>query len=409
MTLNDINILLFAIGGTLLFLELTSGYLKFHLYISEPIIATFIGILIGPYLLNVLDIRNFEYTNIFIEEAARLTLAITLMGVAFRLPHKFILENWKDLLVLIGIILPLMFIISGLLIYFIIGLPLMLSLLIGAIISPTDPVLAGAIVTSETAQKHIPKSLRNIISSESAVNDALALPMVMIPFLLINFSTGEAVKHLLLDTLLFGTVGAVICGIILGYLTARLLIWITTKAEIETPPLLSTTLALALASLGVVKIIGSEGLLAVFVSGLVFNIVIRRETEEKQEKIQEVIKRFIDLPIFIFFGMILPWQKWEELGLPGIILLAAILLLRRLPAVLVFFPLIKNIKSYKDALFAGWFGPVGVAALYYSIFTFRNIKNENIWVIASLVIFSSIIVHGITDSPFTKLYARQVN
>ena len=65
-----------------------------------------------------------------------------------------------------------------------------------------------------------------------------------------------------------------------------------------------------------------------------------------------------------------------------------------------------NIENTKDALFAGWFGPIGVAALYYSTFAIRQTGYESIWVISSLIIFSSIIVHGITDSPFTKLYAK---
>ena len=406
MNIFDINVLLVAVGGTLLFLELTAGYLKFYLYLSEPIIATFMGILIGPYLLNIIDLRNFEYHTIFIEEIARLTIAVTLMGVAFRLPRKFIFENWKDLVVLICIILPLMFIVSGFLIYIVVGLPLLISLLIGAIVSPTDPVLASAIVTSETAQKYIPKKLRNIISSESALNDALAFPFVMIPLLLISFSPKYTIQHLLVNVLLSGTIGAAIAGIFLGYASAKTLLWIVKKADIETPSLLSTTLALSFASLGAVKLIGSEGLLAVFVSGVTFNFLIRREAEEKAEKIQEVIKRFIDLPIFIFFGMILPWNKWFQLGLPGIILVICILLLRRLPSVLIFSRMIVTIENTKDALFAGWFGPIGVAALYYSTFAFRQTGYESIWVISSLIIFSSIIVHGITDSPFTKLYAK---
>ncbi|MEJ2105349.1 MAG: cation:proton antiporter, partial [Ignavibacteriaceae bacterium] len=199
MNLFDINVLLMAVGGTLLFLELTAGYLKYYLYISEPIIATFIGILIGPYLLNLVDLQDFQYHTIFIEEIARLTLAVTLMGVAFRLPRKFVFENWKDLIVLICIVLPLMFIISGFLIYIIIGLPLLISLLIGAIVSPTDPVLASAIVTSEIAQKYIPERLRNIISSESALNDALAFPFVMIPLLLLSFSPIKTIEHMTVD------------------------------------------------------------------------------------------------------------------------------------------------------------------------------------------------------------------
>ncbi len=68
--------------------------------------------------------------------------------------------------------------------------------------------------------------------------------------------------------------------------------------------------------------------------------------------------------------------------------------------------MIANIKTGKDALFAGWFGPIGVAALYYSSFALRQTGLESVWTFSTLIIFSSIVFHGITDSPFTKLYAQ---
>lgn len=407
MTFEDLNILLVAIGGTLLILELTAGYLKYHLYISEPIIAMVIGIIIGPAVLNVIDLHKYKSFDIILEEVARLTLAVTLMGVSFRIPRKFIFENWRDLLILICVVLPLMWIVSGLLIYLILGLPFWIALLAGAVISPTDPVLASTIVTSEIAEKHIPASLRHLISAESGLNDALAFPIVMLPLLLLTAKDG-ILFHFIFNIFLWQTVGAITVGLVLGYVTAKTLEWIQNKTEVEKPPLLSTTLALSFAALGLVKLLGSDGLLAVFASGIILNIIIHRESDEKSERIQEIIKRFIDLPIFVLFGMLIPWAKWYELGIGGIVLIIAILLFRRLPILLLLYPFIKMIKNYKDALFAGWFGPIGVAALYYSIYSTRHLNNNKVWVIGSMMIFVSIIIHGISDGPFSKLYAKEI-
>ncbi len=407
MNFEDLNVLLLAVGGTLLILELTAGYIKYYLYISEPIIAMAVGILIGPAVLNIMHIQNLKTFDVLAEELARLTIAVTLMGVSFRLPKNFIIKYWRDLLILIGFVLPVMCLVSGLLIYFIIGLPFWIALLTGAVISPTDPVLASTIVTSEIAEKHIPAGLRHLISAESGLNDAFAFPIIMLPIFILTFKEGM-VTYFILKIFLWETLGAIAGGLFLGYLTGKTTNWIMKKTEIEKPPLLSTTLALSLAVLGLIKLIGSDGLLAVFAAGIILNIIIHRESDEKSERIQSVIKRFIDLPIFIIFGMIIPWGHWSNLGFAAFILIAAILILRRLPIMLTLFPFIKMLRSYNDALFAGWFGPIGVAALYYSMYASRHINNNEPWIFASLLIFSSIIIHGITDAPFSKIYAKKI-
>ncbi len=59
-----------------------------------------------------------------------------------------------------------------------------------------------------------------------------------------------------------------------------------------------------------------------------------------------------------------------------------------------------------DLLFLGWFGPIGAAALYYSAFSLRETGVEEVWMVGSLVICASVLAHGITDTPLTKLYGR---
>jgi hypothetical protein len=124
-----------------------------------------------------------------------------------------------------------------------------------------------------------------------------------------------------------------------------------------------------------------------------------------REPIQEAISRFFDLPIFVVLGMALPWEGWLELGWGGILLVAAVLLLRRLPAVLALRPLLGPLRSGgKDVLFLGWFGPIGAAALYYAAFSYRETGIEAAWTVGSLVICASVVVHGVSATPLTKLY-----
>jgi sodium/hydrogen antiporter len=103
----------------------------------------------------------------------------------------------------------------------------------------------------------------------------------------------------------------------------------------------------------------------------------------------------------------LPWEGWLELGWRGLLLVVAVLLLRRLPTVLALRPLLGPLRRRtKDVLFLGWFGPIGAAALYYATFSFRETGIEEAWVVGSLIICASVVVHGLTATPLTKLYGR---
>jgi NhaP-type Na+/H+ or K+/H+ antiporter len=89
-----------------------------------------------------------------------------------------------------------------------------------------------------------------------------------------------------------------------------------------------------------------------------------------------------------------------------LLLVVAILLLRRLPAVLLLYRGIGQLPLLRDALFTGWFGPVGVAALFYAMLALHETQLGIVWAVGSLVIFSSLIVHGLSATPFTMLYGK---
>ena len=105
--------------------------------------------------------------------------------------------------------------------------------------------------------------------------------------------------------------------------------------------------------------------------------------------------------------MALPWEGWLELGWGGLLLVAAVLLLRGLSTVLALRPLLGPMRPKgKDALFLGWFGPMGAAALYYAAFSYRETGIELVWTVGRLVICASVLVPRITATLLTKLYGR---
>lgn len=104
--------------------------------------------------------------------------------------------------------------------------------------------------------------------------------------------------------------------------------------------------------------------------------------------------------------MTIPWQQWGRLGWWNLVLVVAVLLLRRLPALLLCHRLIKSTKNIPETLFVGWFGPIGVAAIYYAGYSLRETGIEEVWLVCSLTICASIVAHGFSSVPFTKLYGK---
>jgi sodium/hydrogen antiporter len=395
------------VGALVLFIGLFSEPLK-RSFLSGPMLALAVGVLLGPALFGVLDPARWGRQEIILEQAARLTLAVALMGIALRLPAGYPLSRWRSMAVMLGLVMPLMWLSSGLLTYLILGLPFWVALLVGAVITPTDPVLASTIVQGETAENNIPARLRNLLSGESGANDGLAYPLVFLPILiLIERSPEEALGQWITRTVLWEVGGAVLMAALVGYAAGWISQWAIGKGLVGTPSYLAYTLALSLLVLGGAKLLGTDGILAVFVAGLAFTMAGSAEEETQQEHVQEAVNRFFILPIFVLLGLALPWDKWVELGWGGLVLIVAVLLLRRLPAVLALNPLVGQTRGLKDALFLGWFGPIGVAALYYASLAPRMAGVEEAWVVGSLAITVSVIVHGLTSGPLTRLYGKQ--
>jgi sodium/hydrogen antiporter len=405
--LTELYVSLAAVGGLLLLLGMLGGVIKERTPVSEPLVALLAGVLIGPAALGLLTLAGLGNQTVILEGAALVTLGVALVGVALRLPVEYARSHWRLLVVLLGIVMPLMWLAGGFLTYLILGLPFWVAVLVGAIVTPTDPVVASSIVAGGVAERNLPAKLRHAISAESGFNDGLALPFVALPVLVLSEPPGEALSHWLIRTILIEITAGAAVAALMGYAAGKTLRWAEANETMERTSLLTISLALSLTVLGVTELLHLNGVLAAFVAGVVFNWAGSSAAKESQEDIQEAISRFFDLPVFVLLGMALPWEGWIELGWKGPALVAAVLLLRRLPAVLALRPFLGPLRgSTKDVLFLGWFGPIGAAALYYAAFSLRETGIEEVWVVGSLIICASVLVHGVTATPLTKLYGK---
>ncbi len=404
--LTELYIVFAAIGIAVVALALLARPIEASA-LSAPLLMTAFGVLLGPIALDLAHPAEWGRRYLILEQAARVTLAISLMGVALRLPARFFGQHWRSLARLLGVGMLLMCLVSGVLSYWLLEVSVLTALLIGAVITPTDPVVASSIVTGSVAERHLPAYYRHTLSAESGANDGLAFPLVMLPVLLLHQPADQALTHWLLHTLLLEVGGAIIMGSVLGLTAGRLLRWAEARGFMEQTSFLGYTLALTLLALGAAHLSQTDELIAVFVTGVMFDQVVGGRERSQEESVQEAVNQFFTMPVFGLFGLLLPWQAWASLGWPLIALAVATLALRRLPAIMLLgraLPVLE--RPTRDSLYLGWFGPIGVAAMLYAATAVRHTGEDIIWTVTSLVILASLIVHGTSASPLAKRYDR---
>lgn len=404
--MSELNVALLTVGTLVLVLGLFSRALK-RTILALPMLAVGTGVLVGPAGLGWVHPAEWGDLREILEQTARLTLGVGLMGVALRLPTGYPLRQARSLAVLLGLGMPLMAVSAGLLVHWVLGVPSGVALLVGAVVSPTDPIVATSIVTGQIARKNLPEHLRNILSAESGANDGLAYPIVLLPALLLTRPAGEAWLQWGVRVVLWEVGAAVLFGALLGLAGGRLLRWAEAEQMMEARASMAFPAALAFLTLAGTKLLGTDGILAVFAAGVTFRMATDGARAREREEVQETFGMFFTLPVFALFGASLPWGAWGAFGWRGVALCAAVLLLRRLPIVLLLQPITPELRDRKDALFSGWFGPIGVAALFYATFALGRAGFPEAWTVGSLLIFASVLAHGVTASSLANLYGRR--
>lgn len=402
-----LNVALALISGLILALDLATGLLQSRQYLpSEPIIAALFGIAIGPVGLDAFRLSTWADPLVFLEGVARLTVALAVTSIALRLPHDYFRQRATSMAALLGPGIVIMWVVSGLVTYVVLPVSLLVAMLVGAIITPTDPVLANSVVIGKTAEQNIPVRIRYLLSGEAGANDGGAYPFVFLAILLLTRSTEAALLEWSTRTLLIEVVGAILLGIVIGGGVGRLERWVSGRAYLEETSVFTITVALTLGVVGFVTLLGPNEILAVFTAGLAYNWQADPEDEAKEQRVEEVFNRLFTLPAFVLFGMVIPWSEWQALGWPGVALVVGILLLRRLPMMVAVTPVIKPLNRPAATLFMGWFGPIGIAAIFYATLAVRETGIEVVWPIVTLVVGGSILAHGATGTLLTLRYGR---
>lgn len=266
-------------------------------------------------------------------------------------------------------------VISGAFIYALIpDLDYIGSLTIAATLTPTDPILAAAVIGGKFADQHIPSHIKHVIACESGCNDGAAFPFLYIGIylLLSPMDTPYAVEEWFLITWLYEVALGIFLGALIGYCARKLMKFCESRNLIDRQSFVAQYVSLTLLCIGIALILGSDDLLASFSCGTAFawDGFFNKATEESN--FSSMIDLLFNSVCFIFIGALMPFDQFNDATLGGItnwrlVLMAlCILVVKRIPPMLALYRWIPDIKTFREALFAGYFGPIGVGAVFIS-------------------------------------------
>jgi NhaP-type Na+/H+ or K+/H+ antiporter len=268
--------------------------------------------------------------------------------------------------------------------------------LLGALLSPTDPVLSSSVVTNP----RVPRLIRHSLNLESGLNDGLALAPVLALAAALRLDDEDFTWW----TFVIQDVGL---GVVFGLACALIASVLLPREGIPDHQRALYGLGVAFATYGVTTLPpDGNGVIAVFVAGITLGIRrpdIRAYVVARGEDIIEIVK----LGIFVVFGSLLTFHGLFDDGWAAVAIVVVTLLIAR--PVALWIALAGTGTDRPTKAFMAWFGPKGVATMTFSLLVLSQpiAQGERIFNLAALVVFCSILAHGLTDQPGSEWIARR--
>ncbi|EQL37841.1 CPA1 family monovalent cation:H+ antiporter [Blastomyces dermatitidis ATCC 26199] len=417
------------LGGFTSLFMLCSLFVKEKLYIGEATVATLCGVIFGPHAADLFDPISWGNVDKITLECSRIVLVVQCFAVGVELPKSYMERHWRSVVLLLLPVMTWGWLITSLFIWWMVPpLSWLESLACAACVTATDPVLASSVVGKGKFAKRVPKHLRDLLSAESGCNDGMAFPFIYLAIYLIRYrpDSKQVAYHWICFTLLYECIFGAIFGFVIGYIGRHAIKFAERKSLIDRESFLVFYFVLALFCAGAGSLLGMDDLLIGFSAGVGFSNDGWFTEKTEESHVSNVIDLLLNLAYFVYFGAIIPWQQFNapEIGLvPWRLVIIAIFVIffRRLPIMLMLKPFIPDIKSWREAMFAGHFGPIGVGAIFAAILTRAELENGTtqplavlpkpgehnyvivtvIWPITTFLVISSIIVHGSSIAVFT--------
>ena len=435
-------------GALLLGVALTRNLLN-GWPLSTAIIYLGLGLLLGPLALGKLHFEPLKNTDL-LERVTEVAVIISLFSAGLKLRLPFEDGRWKGPLRLALVSMTLTISLVTLVGYYWLSLPIGAAVLLGAFLAPTDPVLASDVQTRHPEDFD---ELRFSLTGEAGFNDGTAFPFVMLGLGLLGLhDMGDFAWRWLAVDVAWSIVGGLGIGALLGWLMARLTIYLRQHKQQAVGTDDFIALGLIAGAYGLAILLHAYGFLAVFAAGLALRHTERRiseardhsshveaasensnpevpETDEEIESLledlatdeqraprfmarqtmqfSESLERIGELVLVVWLGGMISAQTWDLRAL----WLAPLLFLVLRPLA-VFAGLIGDKSTGTSRPFIAWFGIRGIGSLYYLFYAIEHdlpqpIARELIALVFPIIAIS-IVVHGLSVTPLSNVYeARQ--
>lgn len=412
------------VGALLLVIGVASTLLK-RVPVTSAMLYLGVGLLLGPTGVDAFRFNPLREAPL-LEVLTEVAVLISLFSAGVKMPVPFAVAAWRAPLLLATLSMALTVGLVAAFASYALGLPLGAGILLGAIVAPTDPVLATDVQSRHPGDRD---RLRFTLTSEAGMNDGTAFPFVMLGLGLLGLhDLGEVGVRWLLVDVVWGIAGGVAMGVLAGWALAHLGWWL--RGAQQKRHLLDDFLGLGLIALvyGVSLQLHTLGFLAVF-----FAAVALRQTEMKlsaraaQQVVavpvelpsepppsvsggslvfKEHLERLSELLLVLLLGgsLYLDSWSWSAVGL-------ALFLFGVARPLSVLVGLLGTRTPRRMLGMTGWFGVRGIGSLYYLMHAIQHGLPEPLALqlmhFTLIVVAMSIVLHGLSVKPLMNLVWRR--
>ncbi|KAI8691907.1 Na-H-Exchanger domain-containing protein [Fusarium sp. Ph1] len=456
LDVSELNIVLAALGAFVILYGIISVKIRQSWYLGIALPAVIVGIILGPVAAKFIEADKWGaghegQTRSITLGVTRVMIGLQLVMAGYQLPARYCLTRWREMALCLLPIMTMMWICTTLCVIATVPKVTVLSaLVIASCVACTDPVLSQAIAKGPFADKFVARPLREIISAEAGANDGFGFPFLMLAVYIMrctgggrveeranhtevllsrtkesDMGIGVALKDWLLETWLYMMILSVVYGAVVGYLSRKSIGFCLKRKWIDNESFLLLPTAIGLFIVGTCGAIGTDDSLACFVAGCALNWDghYLTESQRRYDEVNTSIQMLLNFGGFFYIGTVLPWPAFQDPSGTGLTygrlfcLGFMVLFLRRIPAMLVAYKLMPKVcKNYKEALFMGYFGPIGAGAVFYIEYArevlpeFGEGNTEETDLVLAIgpvvywLVFFSIVVHGLSIPALDAIY-----
>jgi NhaP-type Na+/H+ or K+/H+ antiporter len=384
-------VLIVVFGAALLVAVLLSG-LAARSVLSTSLLFLVGGALVGDGALGLVHITA---GSPLVATTADLALFTVLFTDGMHVSFPSLRTAWRTPLRALGVGMPLAFVGMAVLTHLLVGLDWTTSFLVGAVLAPTDPVFASAIV----GRREVPARLRQLLNVESGLNDGLALPVVLLLIAAAGPTAGTADASL--SKIALELVGGLALGLLLPLAVALLVRLPLLGAEPKLQPLLP--LATGVILYAACHLTHANPYLAAFSAGAVLASV-SPQSKAAFESLGESLAELSKFAALLVFGALLTPSLFGDLPFGGYV--AVVLAIVAVRPLSLLGSLAGTGIDRREKLTAAWFGPKGFASVVYGLLVLQSgiPQGKQAYTLIAVCIAFSIVAHSSTDVPIARLF-----